>query len=205
MSKNRSMKQYKRGYHARKIDVLEPREKFLIVCEGERTEPNYFRSFRVSKDVVVEVLGFGYNTVSLIQKAIELQNAHSEEYDQVWCVFDRDSFPAQNFNQALALAKQNKIFVAYSNEAFELWYLLHFHYYDTAVTRRDYCTKLGELLGREYQKNQDDMYHLLLSRQTNALKNAKRLLKCYSPIKPEQNNPSTTVHLLVEQLNRFIR
>ena len=122
------------GYKQRAVDTRDVRERFLIVCEGERTEPNYFRCFRVPKSIIeIDVRGLGYNTVSLVKKAIDLRNQDS--YDQVWCVFDRDSWPAQNFNDALSLAKREKIKVAYSNEAFEIWYLLHFNYHTTAITR----------------------------------------------------------------------
>lgn len=191
------------SYKRRAVNTREIRQRFLIVCEGERTEPKYFERFRVPKNIIeIDVRGFGYNTVSLVKKAIELQN--QESYDQIWCVFDRDSFPAQNFNAALSLAKQNNIKIAYSNEAFEIWYLLHFHYYKTAMTRSDCCNKLSELLDKRYKKNQEDMYTLLGPKQSNAIKNARRLLSQYIPSNPAQDNPSTTVHLLVEELNRFI-
>ena len=48
------------------------------------------------------------------------------------------------------------------------------------------------------------MYERLLDIQQNALKNAERLLKIHKPINPEKNNPSTTVHKLVNELNNFI-
>lgn len=190
-----------RGYAPRKIDTHETRERFLIVCEGERTEPHYFESFRVPKSVI-DVRGYGYNTVSLVEKAIDLRN--QALYDQVWCVLDRNSFPAQKFNEALSLAKRNNIAIAYSNEAFEIWYLLHFNYYKTAMHRSDYSDRLSRLLGKKYKKNQEDMYTLLEPKQSSAIRNAKKLLSQYTPLNPERANPSTTVHLLVEQLNRFI-
>ena len=191
------------GYKHRNVDTRKIRERFLIVCEGERTEPNYFECFRVPKSVIdIDVRGCGYNTVSLVKKAIDLQS--QESYDQVWCVFDRDSFPAQKFNEALSLAKRNNIKIAYSNEAFEIWYLLHFNYYKTAMTRSDYYDRLSELLVKKYKKNQEDMYTLLEPKQSSAIRNAKKLLSQYTPTNPERDNPSTTVHLLVEQLNRFI-
>jgi len=152
---------------------------------------------------VVEIYGLGYNTVALVERAIEL--SREGDYDQVWCVFDRNSFPAQNFNDAIALAQRNGVHVAYSNEAFELWYLLHFNYYDAAMRRSDCCTKLSELLGYKYRKNSDDLYEKLEYRQAVAIRNAMRLLAQYMPLIPERANPSTTVHLLVEQLNRFVR
>src|SRR5712691_5351267 len=84
---------------------------------------------------------------------------------------------------------------------FELWYLLHFHYYDAAMSRADYGNMLNNLLGMQYRKNRDDMYDLLRSRQVDAMRNAKRLLEQYNPSNPALDNPSTTVHLLVEELN----
>lgn len=119
-------------------------------------------------------------------------------------MFDRDSFPAQKFNEAVSLAKRTNIKIAYSNEAFELWYLLHFNYYQTAMTRSDYYDRLSKLLDKKYKKNQKDMYTLLESKQSIAIRNAKKLLRQYTPRNPERDNPSTTVHLLVEQLNRSI-
>jgi hypothetical protein len=190
------------SFNPRRVNVLEPRQRFLIVCEGERTEPNYFRQFRVPKSVVaVDVIGLGYNTISLVEKTISL--SEEEEYDQVWCVMDRDAFPAEDFNNALRVADARGIRIAYSNEAFELWYLLHFHYYQTAISRHDYVLKLSSLMGKRYEKNSTSMYELLNSKQETAIKNAKRLLGEYNPCRPEKDNPSTTVHLLVEELRRF--
>ena len=123
----------------RAVDTRPLRERFLIVCEGERTEPNYFRSFRVPKDVA-DVVGAGANTVAVVREAIERRAF--DNYDHVWCVFDRDSFPAKHFNEALALAKQHGIKVAYSNQAFEIWYLLHFAYHDSATSRTLYSQML---------------------------------------------------------------
>jgi len=186
----------------RRINFREVRQRFLIVCEGEKTEPNYFRSFRVPRDVV-DVRGLGDNTLNLVKKALELRR--DDDYDQVWCVFDRDDFPTQNFNAAVELARKSGLHVAYSNEAFELWYLLHFNYHDTAISRRDYITKLSKLLGRPYVKNSERMYAELEGRQADAIRNAHRLLAQRDPPNPAFDNPSTTVHLLVEQLNRFIQ
>ncbi len=192
-----------KGYSARKMKKRDVYERFLIVCEGEKTEPHYFKSFRVPKDVI-DIYGFGYNPTRLVKKAIHLKK-HDGDYDQVWCVFDRDSVPQTQFKAALTLAKNNDIQVAYSNEAFELWYLLHFNFYQTAVPRSDYIKKLSKLMGQKYKKNSETIYQELETRQPTAIKNAKRLLKQYHPRRPTHDNPSTTVHLLVEELNRFIR
>lgn len=192
-----------RGARPRQLGQMEPRTRFLIVCEGLKTEPNYFRAFPLAHDSVVDVHGIGDNTLSLVKCALEISK--KRHYDQVWCVFDRDSFPAQNFNAALEFARQNNIRVAYSNEAFELWYILHFFYLDTAVSRHDYCHRLSQpdCLGHKYEKNSPDIYDELIRRQPAAIRNAKKLLEQYSPQNPVNDKPSTTVHLLVEQLNQL--
>jgi len=63
---------------------------------------------------------------------------------------------------------------------------------------------LTKLLGHEYKKNSQTIYEELKDKQQDAIKYAKRLLQEYEPSNPETDNPSTTVHLLVEELNRFI-
>jgi len=185
------------------------RKRFFIVCEGEKTEPNYFKKFSVDVDIQLSK-GEGKDTKSLVEKAIELKNGlKSDERDRVWCVFDRDRndqnpHDAQNFKAAITLAKTNGIKLAYSNDAFELWYLLHFHYYNTGISRKDYKNMLTKLLRHEYKKNSETIYEELKDKQQDAIKRAKLLLEKYDRPNPESDNPSTTVHLLVEELNSFI-
>jgi hypothetical protein len=203
MSKKKSPWERSSNRHQRKVDTRNIRERFLIVCEGAKTEPNYFKSFRVNRTIFeVDIHGFGYNTLSLVEKAVELKAGN--DYDQVWCVFDRDSFPAQIFNSAFKKAELEGIKIAYSNEAFELWYLLHFQFYDSAIKRKEYWKMLSQQLGHKYEKNSETIYEELLDRQMDAIRNAKRLYASYSPCNPERDNPSTTVFELVEALNRFL-
>ncbi len=190
------------GYSARKVNTREIKQRFLIVCEGAKTEPNYFKSFRVPK-VVIEIQGLGENPSKLVQSANELKS--EDEYDQVWCVFDRDDWTKQDFNNAITSAEKYGFKVAYSNEAFELWYVLHFEFLNTGIPREDYFKKLTSLLGKKYEENSKTIYDDLMDKQDTAIKNSKKLLEQYKPSKPEQDNPSTTVHLLVEQLTESAR
>jgi len=203
MSHHHAQRGGKRKSSDRRAGEAQPGETFLIVCEGERTEPNYFRAFKSAGNVRrVDVRGEGYNTLSLVRKAMEY--AEEESYDQVWCVFDRDSFPIQSFNDALELARQQGFHVAYSNEAFELWYLLHYNYYDTGISRSSYIERLHDLLGCRYRKNDPNIYQMLRTRQSDAIRNARRLLAQYEPVDPARDNPSTTVFQLVETLNQYV-
>ena len=182
----------------------EPKQSFLIVCEGEKTEPNYFKSFRV-KSASIEILGIGCNTISLVDETSKKVKKYKKEgfsFDQVWCVFDRDDFAA-TFNDAIFKARRLGFKVAYSNEAFELWYLLHYTYFDAQIGRADYIVKLDKLLGRKYKKNSNEMYELLLPNQEEAIKRSKKLLGNFDLKNPNNEAPSTMVHLLVEELNKY--
>lgn len=197
-------KSYSRGYSPRKTNIREVRQRFLILCEGEKTEPNYFRRFRVLINVVeIDVQGVAKDPSKLVKEAKALKE--KEDYDQVWCVFDRDDWTPENFNNAISSAKKQGFKVAYSNEAFELWYVLHFEFLNAGIPRSDYCKKLDLYLNKKYQKNSEAIYDELLSKQPTAIKNATSLLKQYDPHAPARDNPSTTVHLLVQELNRFIK
>jgi hypothetical protein len=68
MSNNRNTSDYLR----RQIKTRETRKKFLIVCEGEKTEVNYFKAFTVPKQIEVRVKGEGKNSWSLVKKAIQI-------------------------------------------------------------------------------------------------------------------------------------
>ncbi|MEH2109977.1 RloB family protein [Nostoc sp.] len=196
-------KEISRGYSPRKVNTREIRQRFLIVCERAKTEPNYFRSFRVPKNVAeIDVQGLGENPSKLVQSA-KILNGQGE-YDQVWCVFDRNSWTLEDFNNAIIKAEAQGFKVAYSNEAFELWYVLHFEFLNTGIPRSDYLKKLTSLFGRTYQKNSETIYDELFDKQSIAIKNAENLLRQYNPHIPVKDNPSTTVHLLVQELNKFI-
>jgi len=189
-----------RGYSPRRVNTREIRPRFLIVCEGEKTEPNYFKGFRVPK-LVIDIQGLGKNPSNLVQSAKRFKD--QEEYDQVWCVFDRDDWTEEDFNNAIHSARSHNFKVAYSNEAFELWYVLHFEFLNTGIPRSDYLAKLTSLLGQKYQKNSLTIYDDLSEKQLFAINNAERLIQTYKPQNPVRNNPSTTVHLLVQELNKF--
>lgn len=178
------------------------RQRFLLICEGEQTEPNYFRAFQVP-GLVIEVKHVREKTLGLIEEAHKLRKRG--DYDQVWCVFDRDDFPSDHIHRAIDLARNYHFGVAFSNQAFELWYLLHFDYHNTAITRQDYCEQLGRKLGHDYVKNSTTIYEELLPYQETGIRNAQKLLCLYEPQQPAHDDPSTTVHELVQELNKHRR
>lgn len=186
-----------RSYMDRAVDAGSARQSFLIVCEGTETEVHYFNAFRVPGQVFY-VKGTATNTFQVVEEALRLRK--EEKYDQVWCVFDRDDFPAEHFNRALEMAQAHGIDVAYSNQSFELWFVLHFEFLNSAIDRAAYLKKLEGHLGRKYQKCEPNMYKILLSRMNRAISQAEMLLNSYQPSHPAEDDPSTTVHHLVREL-----
>jgi len=177
--------------------------RILIVSEGKETEPNYFNAFPEKPDVKVIALGTGRNTISLVKKTINIKSDAEKKgnrYSYVWCVFDKDDFPIEQFKGAIELARENRIQCAYSIEAFEIWFMLHFDLYKDTLKRTEYNEMLAGLLGKPYNKNDPGLYAALPKKQETAIKNAKTLyqLKCRLPL--EKQNPVTTVYRLVEQL-----
>lgn len=185
------------------------RRRVLIVCEDSKSSRYYFEFFPIDKQrIEISVLGTGMNTDSLVEEAlskIEKAAKSRQRYSDVWCVFDRDNFPLANYDRAFQLAKNNKIKVAWANEAFELWYLLHYCYLDAGISRVDYSKKLREK-GLDYDKADKKIYEKVKPLQESAIKNAAKLEKHWNDsgkVHPERENPFTNVHKLVEYLNEL--
>ncbi len=209
---NIDLRRFERKESERKVATREQRVYFLIVCEGKCTEPNYFNAFKRELPpytLHIEPIGAGKNTLSLVDHAIDLKSKSPKPYDSVWVVFDKDDFD-KNFDNAIAKAEANGIKCAWSNEAFELWYILHFKYVETPISRHKYGkhieTHLSKHTGKKfhYTKNHSTMFELLAQHgnQAQAIKWAKKLEKTHIHKKSfVEYNPSTRVYALVEELN----
>jgi hypothetical protein len=157
----------------RRPAATQERRRVLIFCEDSKSACDYFQSFAIDpKRAEVFPVGTGMNTDSLVEEAMKLKtkaDGARQPYNEVWCVLDRDDFPLANYHRAFELARANGIKVAWANEAFEIWYLLHFNYHDTGISRHDYKAKLKES-GLEYDKADKTIYAQVKDRQTTALK-----------------------------------
>jgi hypothetical protein len=209
MARKKSDDRSSRGFHSRRVGSRPLPYSFLIVCEGSKTEPEYFEAFPLARGKAsIETSRGGGAPGQVVTKAVQrAKQAKSEgtPFDQVWCVFDRDDVDEDDFNRALQEANKRGFRVAYTNQAFELWYLLHYDYHNTGIDRRTYQDRLTEKLGYTYRKNDPGMYATLVARQQTAIRFAEKLLNEYDPCNPANDNPSTTVHWLVQELNAFIR
>ena len=117
---------------------------FIIFCEDEISEYYYFKWFETSL-IKVNVVRKQKSMLTNLRKAITFCTENGilinnganyklgEEGIELWCVYDRDvennlaeiAEKDNEFNLSISLGEQNDINVAWSNDAFELWILLH--------------------------------------------------------------------------------
>ncbi len=197
----------------RKINSKPIRLRYLIACEGEETEPKYFKEIEklLPRDVVIIPKGDGRNTLSLIdwaEKEKEKLELKGENVDEVWIVMDRDSFPAHDFDNAIKKAESKSFKLAWSNECFELWVLLHFEDIRHSIHRKDIYKKLSKVFGFNYEKDGKalSLYSLIRKHggdEALAISRAQSLWSNKAYI-CSQANPATGVFELVTKLNDYI-
>ncbi len=190
-----------------------PLKRYLIISEDSKSSLDYLLRFPVDKkQVEIVPEGGAGNTINVVRKGIKLQKEATRAgnpFIHVYCVFDRDSFPQQHYQQAFDEAqKHNDLTAIWANECFELWYLLHFAYHDTRISRRDLVRRLEakSRLGHGYQKNDPKIYNKLESRLETALQHADKLLYEAEKRSPKgfwNENPSTNIQVVVRKLQEL--
>lgn len=203
----------------RPVAELTEKPYILIVCEGENTEPSYFNQFRITSANVKSV-GEGYNTIYLVNRALAL--SQQGNYDQVWCVFDKDDFNDNDFNSAIQKAEANNFGVAYSNQSFEYWLILHFKdHQGGGMHRHSYNDKINEHLkpfkviydGNGTKLIEEDFFELLdgiddktsRKRAELAIDRAERNYNHFDHTNPAREESSTTVFRLVRELLKYVQ
>ncbi len=201
------------GIKKRKSRNMPERDRILIVCQGKETERNYLEKMRehiftkteLREKVVIKIEVNSNAPDDIVNCSIgEMKSKKNEGYNQVWCVFDKDEFP--DIHKSIARAKAKGVKVAYSNKCFELWIFLHFAYTESAMNADQLFNKVDthflENFGKDngYCKNDGEIYDKIVKRQDAAIKNAKKLLSYHGKKNIDDSNPSTTVHLLIEEL-----
>ena len=192
------------------------RETLIIACEDSISAPLYFLAIfadlKTNHEIAASSLVIANHKhtdpCGVLQDLLDYPNY--QDFDHQWIVIDRDAertngggHTLENFNQAITSADSKNIRVAYSNPCFEIWYLLHFEYRNTAMDRDELIEKLVHDI--QYKKN--ELPSLNQEQQDTAINNAQKLINSWKNIqaitRPATDNPSTTVHKLVILLNHF--
>lgn len=214
---NRAGKKHKRSEGTREVEP----GNYLIVTEGTETEVNYFENIKrkinerfrseiIVDKITINVEGTARSTMVLVNEAIKKRSL--KNYSDVWVVFDRDD--NSDFDKAISYAKKNGLKVAWSNESFELWLLLHFQDLNVACSRDDYINKLSNYFNKlklnngTYNKNIKDIFDITASKVDTAIKRSEKLIDGYTSdkiVSPNKMNPGTTVQDLVKELIQYVR
>ena len=126
-------------------------------------------------------------------------------YGKVFVTFDKDDFSKVDFNDAVRMCENKGYIALWSNECFELWFLLHFNYLDTAITRKEYYVKLKHNLKVDYLKNADN-FSLLgkLDRIPKAYAFAKKLESNFDcNDQPADRKPCTMVYKIIDEIETY--
>jgi len=190
-----------------------PKKTVLIVCEGQETEPNYFRGLKKNARVssayrVVVKKGIGFSATAAVKKAIELKK--QGDYDLTYCVVDVEGPHRRqaDLRKTLALARSNNIRAILSNPSFEVWFLAHFE--RTCRSFKDANAVIVVLNShwqkhwhQEYRKSDEQIYRRLADRTTTAITNAKAVREKDHGNRPVKDcNSSTEVDKLVRLLRQ---
>lgn len=198
-----------------------------IYCEGEKTEPNYIRSYIKDKfgdrlRRVIDVAEAKTNTpIQLVKEAIKAK--HSSQHppgDTYWVVYDRES-PAKYrdslHDQAYVLARDNGIHIALSNVCFEYWLILHcinsaapYVSYDDLMRRSCLKEEFRRRGKGEYDKGEADIYLLLMEgvqlARTRAATINQRTLEsaANNETRAHRLNPYTDMPKLLDAIDGFV-
>lgn len=201
-----------------KIETIPINKTFLIVCEGQ-TEKIYFESFPVLGVKIKAIDLKGQSKLKLVESTKEIIETTDDIYNEIWCVFDMDvkrgADEFADYDNAINKALLQGYKVAYSNDAFELWFYLHYSYSDAQNLRTFYYKELGKRFGLNYVKNckQYDfclkVYAILIndknSSQQKAIERAMSLFEQQKNLPFHKQNPVTKVYELVVELNKNLR
>ncbi|RYE14248.1 MAG: RloB domain-containing protein [Sphingobacteriaceae bacterium] len=104
---------------------------FVVICEGQNREPEYFRFFEEmsSRVKIVPVPSVDGNSspIKLIANAVEIEEelGVSSKDDQVWFVIDTDRWRTQIHELRNECDQHPHWQVAQSNPCFEVWLYYH--------------------------------------------------------------------------------
>ena len=189
---------------ARRRAQRETNPRILIVCEGEKTEPNYFKGLkddlRLNSANIEITRGSNSSPTSVVafaRKRYEKQEKAGFPFDKVFCVFDKNSHT--DYQQALTqitAMKHNNVFRAITSvPAFEYFLLLHYEFTTSPFTSKQVLSALKKYIPK-YRKGKENIFNDVREGLETAKANAEKSM--IDAAKNNTDNPSTKAHELVE-------
>ncbi|KUF33865.1 MULTISPECIES: RloB family protein [Lysinibacillus] len=179
------------------------RKTILIYCEGE-TERIYFEQMRIlkrSKMVSVKIKNVKRSAIKLAQHAY--RDSSYQYFDEVWIVFDKDDLTEKQLEEVNQFCEEKNIRIAYTNEAFELWLLLHFEEVDSSekYPRAVLNDKMEQHLGvsRYFRHKADESIIAPIAlRHEVAIKNCTDMMALRKT--ESRDNPYCNIHEMIRYI-----
>ncbi len=187
----------------------------LIALEDTKSSKYYFEKLIRDKGFTGQIVfakHIGTNPKKVLEALAKYKKENKKtKFEKEWIVIDKDDWSRDEFLGVMETARQKNICVAFSNESYELWILLHFERITAYTSRENLNRKINhyflERFGVEYSKSSQDIYAFIIGLQKEAIKNAEylfeRCMRDEGEIRPFDKNPLTMVHELVKCLNTF--
>ncbi len=204
----------------RKTATRSSYERILIICEGSKTEPNYFNEIRKefnlsSTSIKILPSDYGTSPKQIVQYAYDLfvkgdlrRGIKKAIFDKIFVVFDRDQH--ESYEEALRLSQQYNSLELRNDEkaiiefnaivsvpCFEIWLLLHFILINNQLDRDLVLKKLLKHFP-QYTKAGTNSFFQTKDRLTTAMLNSSKLKRTFS--RDNGLDPYTDVGELVQLL-----
>lgn len=224
MARDNSPKERQQKQLERKQGRRASYDRILIVSEGSKTEPNYFREIRVAHrlhtaNVEVQPSELGTSPIQVVQYAnalFEQGDRHKKiqprAFEQVYAVFDRDDhgsyFEALQLAESLdgRLRNDNKRPVRFraiaSVPSFELWLLLHYADIQAPLHRDEVMRRLKQHMPG-YEKGAGGAFATTRGLVELATQRAQVLAERFTAY--DAPEPFTAIAELVELLTKLRR
>lgn len=199
---------------SRRKPTRPPNKVILIVCEGKKTEKNYFQRLKEYLNLIsvsIEILSSRHPTPLKVIDYAKQKVKEISEYDEIYCVFDRDTH--KDFDKALDETKKiklkNTIFeIIVSDPCFEFWILLHFAKItpnfsasQSPCNALQKCKTFKQHLP-DYDKSNYDFDDIVANHLNTAIENANEINETNLPTR---QTPYTEVVRLVENLQKLAK
>ncbi|MFW2176704.1 MULTISPECIES: RloB family protein [unclassified Moraxella] len=208
----------KKAKESRKANTRKVIPKILILTEGI-SEKHYFESLKFILDIPNVTVQKSTHTDSygIVTQAIKLARKAEKEGDffgYIFCVFDLDTVKDKRFLEVLVKYNKSnnntKIIPVYTFPCIELWFILHFEFYDkpfVSTQLNSIGTNVKDALVNytpNYYETNESCINSIAGNYKTAIFNATELFKQQQKV--DSINPITNIHqlvlLLIEISNR---
>ncbi len=192
----------------RKQSQRQYKKQIFIVCEGKKTEPNYFNGFKklcdLDRAVNVKIVSHEHTSAKeLVEDVLKFKET---ENDELWVVFDKDGYTKHH--EAFCKAKDNGVNIAFSSISFEYWLLLHFEYTSSSFQKSKNVEHALKKHLPDYEKKWTEIFEKVSHLIQDAIIHAKRRKKevgtaNYDDCKIYKLNPYTNVDELLHAIENL--